>query len=162
MIEQDMRESESCSVISNSLRPHELYSPWNSPGQNTGVGSPSLLQGIFPTQGSNPDLLHCRWILDHLSHKGSQRLLERVTYPFSSRYSQPKNQTKVSFIVGGFFTNWAIRKAPLKWNPQLNPKAVPPLLPDGFDLLIWSNYLFYGADYSSWWLFLHLFIHPLS
>ena len=44
---------------------------WNSPGQNTGVGSLSLLQGIFPTQGLNPDLLHCRWILYQLSHKGS-------------------------------------------------------------------------------------------
>ena len=52
-----MRESESCSVISNSSRPHELYSPWNSPGQNAGVGSPSLLQGMFPTQGLNPFLL---------------------------------------------------------------------------------------------------------
>ena len=40
--------SESCSVMSDSLRPHGLYSPWNSPGQNTGVGSCSLLQGIFP------------------------------------------------------------------------------------------------------------------
>ena len=38
-------------------------SPWNSPGQNTRVGSLSLLQGIFPTQGSNPGLLHCRRIL---------------------------------------------------------------------------------------------------
>ena len=41
--------SESCSVVSNSLWPHGLYSPWNSLGQNTGVGSLSLLQGIFPT-----------------------------------------------------------------------------------------------------------------
>ena len=40
---------ESSSVVSDSLRPHGLYSPWNSPGQNTGVGSLSLLQGIFPT-----------------------------------------------------------------------------------------------------------------
>ena len=48
-----------------------LYSPWNSPGQNAGVGSLSLLQGIFPTQGSNPGLPHCRWILYQLSHKGS-------------------------------------------------------------------------------------------
>ena len=47
-------ESESCSVVSDSLRPHELYSPWYSLGQNTGVGSRSLLHGIFPTQGSNP------------------------------------------------------------------------------------------------------------
>ena len=44
------RESESCSVVSDSLWPHELYSPWISSGQNTGVGSLSLLQGIFPTQ----------------------------------------------------------------------------------------------------------------
>ena len=46
-----------------TLRPHELYSPWNFLGQNTEVGSLSLLQGIFPTQGSNPDLPHCRRIL---------------------------------------------------------------------------------------------------
>ena len=51
------------SVVSDSLRPHGLYSPWNSPGQNTGKGSRSLLQVIFPTQGSNPGLPHCRWIL---------------------------------------------------------------------------------------------------
>ena len=42
--------------MSNSLQPHGLYSPWNSSGQNTGVGGLSLLQGIFPTQGSNPGL----------------------------------------------------------------------------------------------------------
>ena len=54
---------ESRSVVSDSLRPRGLYSPWKSPGQNTGVGSLSLLQGISPTQGSNPGLLHCRQIL---------------------------------------------------------------------------------------------------
>ena len=64
-------ESESRSVLSDSLCPHGLYSPWNSPGQNTGVGSLSLLQGIFPTQGSNPGLPHCRQILYQLSYKGS-------------------------------------------------------------------------------------------
>ena len=57
--------------MSDSLRPHGLYSPWKSLGQNTGVGSLSLLQGIFPTQGSNPGLPHCRQILYQLSHKGS-------------------------------------------------------------------------------------------
>ena len=70
--------------MSNSLQPHGLYSPWNSPGQNTGAGSLSLLQGIFPTQGSNPGLLHCRRIVYQLSHKGSPRTLEWVAYPFSS------------------------------------------------------------------------------
>ena len=62
-------KSESHSVVSDSLWPHGLYSPWNSPGQNTGVGNLSLLQGIFPTQGSNPGFPHCRWILYQLSHK---------------------------------------------------------------------------------------------
>ena len=52
-------ENASCSVMSDSLRPHGLYSPWNSPGQNTGVDSLLLLQGIFPTQGSKPGLPHC-------------------------------------------------------------------------------------------------------
>ena len=84
-------ESESHSVVSNSLGPHELYSPWNSPGQNTGMGILSLLQGIFPTQGSNPGLPHCRWIFYQLSHKGSPRILEWVAYPFSSRSFQPQN-----------------------------------------------------------------------
>ena len=64
-------ESEICSVMSDSLQPHGLYSSWNSLAQNTGVGSLSLLQGIVPTQGSNPGLPHCRQILYQLSHKGS-------------------------------------------------------------------------------------------
>ena len=65
---------ESRSVVSDSLRPHGLYSPVNSPGQNTGVGSLFLQQGIFPTQGQNPGLLHCRQILYQLSYKGSPTL----------------------------------------------------------------------------------------
>ena len=59
------------SVMSSCLRPHASNSPWNSPGQNTGVGILSLLQGIFPSQGSNPGFLHCKLILYQLSHKGS-------------------------------------------------------------------------------------------
>ena len=66
--------SESCLVLSDSLGPHGLYNPRNSPPQSTGVGSLSLLQGIFPTQGSNPGLPHCGSIPYQLSHKGSPRL----------------------------------------------------------------------------------------
>ena len=87
-------ESESCSVVSDSFRPHELYSPWNSPGQDTGMGSLSLLQGIFPTQGLNPGLPLCRQILYQLSHKGSPRILEWVACPFSSGSSRPRNWTR--------------------------------------------------------------------
>ena len=63
--------SENHSVMSDSLRSHGLYSPCNSPGQNTGVGSWSLFQGIFPTQGSNWGLLYCRRILYQLKYQGS-------------------------------------------------------------------------------------------
>ena len=78
------------SVMSNSLATpwvtvhgtvHEtvLYSPWNSPGQNTGVGNLSLLQGIFLTHGLNPSLPHCKWILYQLSYQGSQSLKNRLS-----------------------------------------------------------------------------------
>ena len=67
-------ESESRSVMSDSLQLRELYSPWTSPGQNTEVGSLSLLQWIFPTQGSNPGLPHCRWILYQLSYPGKPQV----------------------------------------------------------------------------------------
>ena len=114
-------ESKSLSVMSDSLRPHGL-SPWNSPGQNTGVGSLFLLQGIFLTQGSNPGLplyrwilvqlshkvshftggFLYRWILVQLSHKGSPRILGWVAYPFSRGSAQPRNWTGISCIAGGF------------------------------------------------------------
>ena len=115
-------KSESCSVISDSLRPCGLYSPWNSLGQNTGVGSLSLLQGTFPTQGansghpkntgvgslsllqgifptqeSNPGLLHCRWILDQLSYQGSPELNCWIKMQSSSqlRVNNPINTAKL-------------------------------------------------------------------
>ena len=88
--------------------------PSEPPGKpmNTGEGSLSLLQGIFLTQGSNPGLPHCRWILYHLSHQGSPWILEWVAYPFSRGSSRPRNQTGVSSITDGFFTRWATREAP--------------------------------------------------
>ena len=83
--------SESCLVVSDSLRPYGLYSPWNSPSQDTGVDSHSLLSGIFPTQGLNPGLPYCRQILYQLSHKGSPKILEWVAFPFSRGSSQPRD-----------------------------------------------------------------------
>ena len=102
-----MKVSQSCLP----LRPHGFYSPSNSPGQNTGVDSFSLLQGIFPTLRLNPGLPHCGQILYRLSHKGSPGILDWVAYPFFSRSSQPRNWTRVSCLAGRFFTNWAIREA---------------------------------------------------
>ena len=96
----EMKVAHLCSTL---LRPHELYSPWNSPGQNTEAGSLSLLQGIFPTQGSKAGRPHCRQILSQLSHKRSPRILEWVAYPFSRGSSRPRNRTRVSCIAGRRF-----------------------------------------------------------
>ena len=81
-------------VMCNSLRPHRLYSPSNSPGQNTGVGSCSLLQGIFPTQGSNPGLPRCWPILYQLSRKGSPHF----TYKWAVMDDQGLRLSSSSFL----------------------------------------------------------------
>ena len=101
-----MKVAQSCPTLCDPMD-----CPWNSLGQNTGVGSLSLLQGIFPTQGLSPGVLHCRRILYQLSHKGSPRTLKWVAYPFFRGSSRSKNRTWVSCIAGRFFTNCAIREA---------------------------------------------------
>ena len=116
----EVKVAQSC--LCDSLRPQGLYSPWNSPGQNTGVDSLFLVQGIFPTQGWNPGLPHCGRILYQLSYQGSPpsesrsvlsdsltpwtvvheilqaRILEWVVISFSRGSYQPRDQTYVSLI----------------------------------------------------------------
>ena len=84
------------SVLSNSLRPHKLLHamllcPWGFSRQEYWMGSHALLQEIFPTQGSNPGLLHYSQILYHLSHQENPRILEWVAYLFSRGSFLPKN-----------------------------------------------------------------------
>ena len=91
-------------------------------------GLPCPPAGDLPNPGiENPGLLHCRWILYQLSHRGNPRILEWVAYPFSCRPSQPRNQIGVSGIAGRFFTNWAIREAPLA-EPFASKNEGPQLL----------------------------------
>ena len=105
--------AQSCLTLCDAVN----CSPWgssvrgDSPGKKTGVDCHAYLQRIFPTQGSNPGLSHCRWILHCLSHQGSPRILEWVAYPFSRESSWPRNGTRVSYITGEFFTSWATREA---------------------------------------------------
>ena len=127
----------------NPLGPHGLHSPWNSPGQNTGVSSLSLLQGIFPSQRSIPGLRHYRWILYHLSHKGSPRILEWVAYPFSSGFFRSRNQTRVFCIARGFFTNWAIREA-------LSRPCISLINPNSLEHQLFTSFLFIYLFY--FWL----------
>ena len=122
----DMFESESHSVMSNSLWPHRSYSPWNSPGQNTGVGSHSLLQRIFPTQGSNPILPHYRWILYQLSHQGSPKLFKIMAKYSVSTYLcyvgwkalQITTLSFTSFLCFFFFPHWSLES----WISKNTPK----------------------------------------
>ena len=123
LLKQDS-QSESHSVRPDILRPHGLYSPWNSPGQNTGVGSLSLLQGTFPTQGSHPDLPHCRRILYQLSHQGSPRALAWAACPFSRGSAQPRDGTRVACTSGGFFTSSDTKAA---GQPALKSHLWPPI-----------------------------------
>ena len=98
-------ESESCSVVSDSLRPHGLHGPRNSPGQNTGVGGYSLLQGIFPTQGSNPGLPHCRRILYNKMELGKLSPLSVAEFPHLWNWDD--NKTSLMVLL---WLNKSIRK----------------------------------------------------
>ena len=96
------------SVMSNSLQapglwPSRLLCSWGFSRQEHWSGFHALLQGIFPTQGLNPGLPHCRQILNHLTYWGSPRTVEWAAYPFSRGTSQPRNGTGVSCIAGSFF-----------------------------------------------------------
>ena len=125
-------EIESHSVVPNSLRPHGLYSPWNSLGQNTGVGSFSLLQGIFPTQELNWGLLHCKRILYQLSYQGSPNKLHRARYckiilfSFTEREYLWRNSFKISHICTWHYFLWItenfwwLKAQPKKWTQGIN------------------------------------------
>ena len=85
--------------MSHSSRPRGLYSPLNSPGQNTGVGSCSLLQQIFPIQGLNPHLLCCRWIPFCLSHQGSPDWAFKLICKFQSNTISYTQNGPFSFCI---------------------------------------------------------------
>ena len=98
-----------CKTMDCSLPGSSVHG--DSTGKNTRMGCHALLQEIFPTQGSNPGLPHCRQILYHLSHQGCPRILEWIACRFSRESSWPRNWTRVSCTAGRFFTSWATREA---------------------------------------------------
>ena len=98
-------ESESHSVVSDSLQPHGLHSPWNSPGQNSGVGSPCHSPGDLLNPGIEPMSPTLQAVSLPAEPPGKPKILGWIAYPFSRGSSQPRNRTRVSCIAGGFFTN---------------------------------------------------------
>ena len=120
--------------MSDSLQPHGLHSPWNSPGQNTGVGSLSLLQGIFPTQELNERLLPCRCILYQLSHQGSPSVCIFTTETLVPVAKTPVKQdlhipaTPLSAHPGGARRTRAKRRKGSKQRKQTTPSSSHRLL----------------------------------
>ena len=108
--------------MSDSLWPHGLYSPWNSPGQNTGVGSLSLLQGIIPTQRSNPGLPNCRQILYHLSHKGSPG----NTVVKGNKFHSPVNFSLFYSFMNEWRHHWKLAPDLVYWCDSLHYPTPPP------------------------------------
>ena len=102
--------SESCSVVSNSLRLHGLNNAWNSPGQNTGVGSCHFSRGSSqPWDWTQVSCTTGGFLTSWATREAQEYWSGKPIHPFSRGSSQPRNQTGVSWIVGGFFTNWAVR-----------------------------------------------------
>ena len=96
-----------------------LLCPWTSPGQNTAVGSLSLLQGIFPTQGSMPGLLPCRWILYHLSYPGSPPHHWDCSSSFKSLVKRARIGKRGNWMwtmKRGEWGGWLIRVSALSYN----------------------------------------------
>ena len=110
--------SESHLVVFDALQPHGLYSPWNSADQNTGVGSFSLLQGIFPTQGSNPGFPHWRPILYQLSHKESIIMSSHKESHYIVTGDKSTPPPNLSFLWV-FFSVWGLTSFTRSGNPEL-------------------------------------------
>ena len=91
-VKSESEVTQSCPTLSDPMdcSPTRVFCPWNSPSKNTGMGSHSLLQGIFPTQGSNLGHLHCKWILYLLSHQDEVRDVPRRMY--QEEWNQPEDQ----------------------------------------------------------------------
>ena len=109
--------TQSCSTLCDPVdcSPPGTSVHGDSLGKNTGVGSLSLLQGIFLTRGSDPGLPPCRHILYHLSHQGSPRIMEWVAYPISREFLWPRNGTRISCIAGGSFYQLSYQGSPLHY-----------------------------------------------
>ena len=122
MRHREQSESEGHSVVSDSLWRHGLYSPWNSPGQNTGGGGLSLLQGIVPTQGSNPGLPNCRQILYQLSHKGcpGNRVVKGNTL------HSPVNLSLFYIFMNEWQHHWKLAPDLVYWCDSLHYPTPPP------------------------------------
>ena len=140
-----------------TLLPQGLYTPWNPPGQNTGVCSPSPLQGILSTQGLNPGLLHCRQILYHLSQKGkptreapSKRKLITKVRAETNKIKNKMYLVKVSKTkIYESLTQWFLTKG-----LSTHPRGHLSMTGDSFDWHKWRGCSCYRCVVSKGWMML--------
>ena len=127
------------SVVSNCLW---LGTAARQAGKNTGAGCHALLWGIFPTQGSNPGLLHCRWILYHLRHQGSPRILEWLAYPSSSlAFLNSMVELGLSVTHSERFPSSAWLKCKVMMPPHCGFRDSPHCQERGDELSFWGSLL---------------------
>ena len=117
--------AQSCPTLCNPLggKPTRLLCPRDSPGKNTGVGGHSLLQGIFPTQGMNLGLLHCRWILYHLNRQRSPLLIHQTTNSFTNPSTSTSTQPTTHLAI---YTPTVQASTPI-CNPAIYSPTHPPI-----------------------------------
>ena len=125
------KESESDSVMSDSLPPHGLYSAWNSPGQNTGVGKSFTSPEDLSKPGFEPRSPALQGDSLPAEPQGSLSILEWVVYAFSSGSSRPRNRTRVSCIGRRILDQLSYQGSPCvaKWTPNpLDHQGSPTVL----------------------------------
>ena len=150
---------------SDSLRPRGLYSSWNSPGQKSGMGSCSLLQGIFPIQGSDPGLPHCMQILYQLSHQGSPFSSIQFSHSVMSNSLRPHElqhaRPPCSSPTRGVYSN----SCPLsRWCHPTISSCLPLLLrPSIFtNIRVFSNESALGIKWPKYWVSASASVLPMN
>ena len=155
--------------MSDSFRPHELYSPWNSLGQTIGVGSqPFPSPGHLPIPGIEPRSPTLQADSLPAEPLGKPRILEWVAYPNSTGSSQPRNRTRVSCIADRFFTSWATRESKKKVKFKVVQSCLT--LCDPMDYTILSLFKittksickFLVVTKCSWVTYVNFKLYPLS
>ena len=131
-----------------SLSRVRLYSSWNSPGHNTGEGSLSLIQGIFPTQGLNPRLLHCRQILYQLSYEGSPTPL-LIYWLNQSQTHSNSSRRNMALIIHISFGVWSVQDCSQVLKPSnLSFRQLSPIPPSN----LWNIFTFlYSRNCAVLW-----------
>ena len=135
-----MSQSESCSVVFSSLKPMDYTIHGILQARILEWVAIPFYRGIFPIQGLNPGLPHYRWILYELSHQWNSRILEWVTYHFSSRYSRPRNRVRGPLLQADYLPAELLgRPIVVKWIKKCGVDRMTPQVGETDRSSIWCQ-----------------------